>query len=103
MSSPKVSRNSQLRERRLRHHTSQRDLAREFRVSRARIRQILADTGGDPVRLERVAALARATADDLEWEKRRLKERIGTDLRRLMAVEDELEVRRTDELLGLTN
>lgn len=101
MSSPKVDRNRQLRERRQRHRVSVRRLAHEFGVSPVRVQQILEEGGGDPIRLERVEDLARATRDDLRWEHQRLADRIATDLRRLLTIDDEIEIRRTDEILGL--
>jgi transcriptional regulator with XRE-family HTH domain len=101
MAPAKVDRNQQIRDRRARHRASTRQLAREFGVSQPRIVKILDETGGDPIKLERLEDLARASEDDLAWEKRRLEHRIGTDIRRWLAIVDELDVRGIDGLLGL--
>lgn len=98
---PKADRNQQIRERRARHRTSTTQLAREFGITQPRIVQILNETGGDPVRLERLDDLARASEDDLRWEKRRLEARIGADIRRWLAIVDEFDIRETDSILGL--
>lgn len=86
------SRDSRLRRRRAQ-EASLRDLATEFGISVTRVRQILEDTGGDP--------LAPRYADVvwLEAERDRLRERIAADRRRLRDVLDELESRRTDQIL----
>lgn len=98
---PKRDRNQQIRDRRARHRASTRELARQFKISQPRIVKILEETGGDPIRLGRLEDLAKASEDDLRWEKRRLEARIGTDIRRWLAIIDEFEIRETDEMLGL--
>lgn len=98
---PKSDRNERIRERRARHRLSTTELAREFGISQQRIVQILDETGGDPIKLERLDDLAKASVEDLRWEKRRLEHRIGTDIRRWLAIIDEFDIRAMDELLGL--
>lgn len=93
----KRDRNRTVRRRRSR-GLSQRELARLFGVSRPRIQQILRETGGDPLADRRLAHMTEA---ELERERDRLTDRIGSDLRRLMVVDDELVVRGHDRLLGL--
>lgn len=98
---PKSDRNQRIRERRAKHRTSTTELGREFGITQQRVVQILNETGGDPIRLERLEELARASEDDLRWEKRRLEARIGADIRRWLAIIDEFDIRETDALLGL--
>lgn len=97
MTQAKRTRNQDVRRRRGAGY-SQRALARRFNVSRWRITQILDETGGDPLR---DALLARMSMTELERDRDRLVDRIGADLRRLIVVEEEMEVRRTDRLVGL--
>lgn len=85
-------RDSRLRRRRTQ-EASLRELAGEFGISVTRVRQILEETGGDP--------LAPRFADVvwLEAERDRLRYRIAADRRRLREVLDELDSRRTDAIL----
>lgn len=70
-----------------------------FGVSRWRIQQLLEQTGGDPLRDQMIA---RMSVTELERDRDRLADRIQSDLRRLMGVEEELESRRVDRINGLT-
>ncbi|HEU4571479.1 MAG TPA: hypothetical protein VFR93_02245 [Candidatus Limnocylindrales bacterium] len=92
------------RNRRLRFLRSQRwstwRLARHFAISQVRVRQILRDTGGDPLRAE-YPDLAIAPIVDLERERERLRDRIRADRRRLRVVEEELQSRMVDRIAGL--
>lgn len=92
-----ADRNRKLREMRG-HGWSHRRLARQFGIHRTRVRQILLETGGDPLARD----LAAAPVLDLERERDRLQDRIRADRRRLRSVLDELDSRRTDAILGLT-
>lgn len=76
---------------------STRQLGREFGITQTQVLRILAATGGDPL----ASGLERLTLADLERERERLRDRIASDRRRLRVVIDELEVRRTDRILGL--
>lgn len=98
----KSERNAALRRKRGR-GASIRMLAIAFRISTMRVRQILEATGGDPLRHVVGPGLATSTMTELERERQRLRDRIATDRRRLRAVEDEIDVRATDRLLGLTS
>jgi hypothetical protein len=98
VSAPKRSRNRTVRTKRVR-GLSQRGLAQIMGLSRWRIRQILEETGGDPIRDQRLATMSET---ELMREQARLVDRIASDARRLMVVEEELVVRGTDRLLGLT-
>lgn len=99
MSQRATERNRRLRDRRAQ-GVSHRRLAREFRIHRTRVRQILLETGGDPLAHE-LGDLAVAQVVDLERERDRLQDRIRSDRRRLRLVTEELEVRRIDRLLDL--
>lgn len=92
-----TSRNRRLRARRA-DGISTRSLAREFGISQPRVRQILAATGGDPLRSKDLAA---ATLEELLRESERLRARIACDRRRLRVVLEELDARETDRILGL--
>lgn len=96
MSRPKAARNRTLTRRR-QSGMSQRGLARAFGVSRRTVRDLL-ERVGDPL-FEKF--LAEASVHLLERKRARLVERIDIARRELAAVEEELEVRRNDELLGL--
>lgn len=97
---PKADRDRRVRARRA-SGISTRRLAREFRISQVRIRQILADTGGDPLAPE-LEVLAAMTDAELEREAANLEDLIRARRRRLRMVHDEQEARRTDRILGLT-
>ena len=71
-----------------------RRIAHDFGISPTRVRQILADTGGDP-------AVMHGTDADLERERDRLQDRIRADRKRLRLVIEELESRETDRILGV--
>lgn len=96
-----VDRNRRLRIRRTR-GASIRMLAREFKISTMQVRRVLESTGGDPLRAVTGGNLATLSVIELDRERVRLRDRIASDRRRLREVDDELEVRRTDALLGLT-
>lgn len=98
MTAGKCSRNQAVRRTR-RRGMSQRDLAREFGISRLRVRQLLTQGRSDPLLGQ---LLAKASEHELERRSARLIERIANDLRTLELVEQELEVKRTDRILGLT-
>lgn len=98
MAPAKAKRNSDLRRVR-RKGSSTRQLAARFGISQPRVVKILEETGGDPLYVER---LATTTEDRLAWERDRLTDRIRTDLGRLLAIEDELDVRERDRELGLS-
>lgn len=94
-----TSRNRRLR--RLRTEgASLRQVGREFGLTHTQVLRILEMTGGDPLR---ASDLADATLVDLEGERDRLRARIASDRRRLRAVLDELDGRRVDGILGLTD
>jgi transcriptional regulator with XRE-family HTH domain len=72
-------------------------LAARFGISRTRVVQILAKTGGDPI-----DDLGRRSIDELEAMRAAL--RVKADSRataRLGDIEDELESRRVDRILGI--
>ena len=94
---PKVERNQTLRQHR-RAGDSLRRIARQFDISLVNVQRILDETGGDPL-LE--ALLASASEAQLRRRRDVIVERIGADLRRLIAIDEELEVRETDRLLSL--
>lgn len=96
MSRPKTQRNGAVLRRRG-GGISQRELARRFGVSRRTIRDLL-ESSGDPL-FEKF--LAEASEHLLNRKRARLLERIAAARRELEAVEQELEVRRNDRLLGL--
>lgn len=98
VSEAKRDRNRAVRSKR-RRGLSQRELARAVGVSRWRIRQILDETGGDPLTDQRLASMSET---ELSRERDRLVDRIGSDLRRFMVVEEELMVRRHDRLNGIS-
>lgn len=95
-----VDRNARIRRRRAR-GASLRSLARDYRLSVARVRQILVDVGGDPLH-DAAGDIARLNPDELAREATRLRDRIESDRQRLRMIEDELDVRRIDRVLGLT-
>ena len=97
-----TTRNSLIRRRRA-EGWSQRRIAREFHISRARVTHILDRTGGDPINDRHDDKLRAASIDDIRTEIRRLRDRIAADRRRLRVLQDELEVRNTDRVLGLTS
>lgn len=98
----KTERNARLRRRRS-SGASLRALARSFSITVTQVRRVLEATGGDPLRSTSGGAdLAGMTIIDLERERIRLADRIAADRRRLRLVDDELDVRRTDRVLGLT-
>lgn len=99
MTVAKSSRNDQVRTRRT-EHASLSTIAREFGVTKHRIAEILEHTGGDPLRPLRTADLATATVFDLGRERPRLAGRVRSDLGRLLAIDEELEARRVDRILG---
>lgn len=100
MTAARTPRNRELRERRMQ-RAALAEIAREFKISKTRVVQILDETGGDPLWIRRTADLRDASASDLDRESRRLADRIRADLGRLMSVREEQEARRTDRILGL--
>jgi hypothetical protein len=79
-------------------NSSLRSLAREFGVHHSTIAEILASTGGDPMRLIHLA-----TETERQVRRRRtvLVERMGMEFRLLAALDDELAIRREDRELGV--
>ena len=99
MSAPLTTRNAELVHCR-RQGDSQPTLARRFGISQPRVHQLLAQSGGDPLLMVR---LADAGERELARYRVRLEERIARDLATLARVEDELEVRRIDRLAGVAD
>lgn len=79
---------------------SQVQIARELKISRTRVRQILDGApAGDRIHED---LLARSTTDQLRRHEAVLVERIRRDIRWLRATRDELVSRSIDEAMGLT-
>lgn len=97
MAPAKAERNRRMRDARLSGASLSR-LAREAGVSKTRVIELLRDTGGDPLRL---ISVQRETEDQLRRRKARLIERMAADWRVLIAIEEELEARETDRILGV--
>lgn len=93
----KFERNQRLLRRR-KSGLSQRALSREFKISQPRVRDIL-ERYGDPLKPSR--SDGELTELDIRDEIAELERRRAADGVRLRVLREELEVRRTDHLLGL--
>lgn len=78
--------------------SSLRAIADTFGISLTRVVQLLDEAGGDPLFDRRLATMSER---ELSRAQARLVERIATDLRRLVVVQDELETRRIDRIAGV--